>query len=276
MTVQTTHQPDQLLYIPVRIIYSAHQTILKSQSAASLFIVIPAGFQYFAQFIFICNRHKLFSLLLCCCMKGQSQSNLKLFFRQIIDSRHNATSGYRNISLADIQPVFVTEHTDKLHNIIIIVHRFPCAHQHQIGYPLSTVFLNLIDLIQNLPCLKISGQSTQGRCTETASHPASYLGRHTYRISMLIFHQHTFNHIAILKPKQVLLRSINSRSKHINHLQIAAGIGFFQPLFQLCRNISHLIRCTDQLFMKPLIDLFSTKRLFSHRRHLIQHFLITQ
>ena len=57
--------------------------------------------------------------------------------------------------------------------------------------------------------LQASGQSSDGRCTESASHTAAHLRRNAHRISVVIPHENTLNHISIFQPEQIFSGSVN-------------------------------------------------------------------
>ncbi len=53
--------------------------------------------------------------------------------------RHNAAGGDRDVSLADVQAVFVGEEPDEADQVVIIVHRLSASHDHHIGNALPGI-----------------------------------------------------------------------------------------------------------------------------------------
>ena len=49
-------------------------------------------------------------------------------------------------SLADIQPMFITKHMYKFYKVIVIIQRFSCSHNNNIGYSFACHLLDLINL----------------------------------------------------------------------------------------------------------------------------------
>ena len=46
-------------------------------------------------------------------------------------------SGHGDVSLADMEPVFICQKCDELQQVIEIIHGFTASHDHNIGYPLT-------------------------------------------------------------------------------------------------------------------------------------------
>ena len=132
MAVQPPNQLCQLPCILLGIILSAYQTVLKSQSSACFLKIIPTGLQHFSNRIPIGNGHQFRPFLLIGRMKRNGQGNLQIFLCQIIHPGHNAAGGHRDISLADMQPVFVRKHTDKSQKILVIIQRLSGSHDHYV------------------------------------------------------------------------------------------------------------------------------------------------
>ena len=82
----------------------------------------------------------------------------KIFLCQIIHTGNNAAGGHRNISLADVQPVFIRQHTDKFQKIVIIIQRFPGSHNHYIGNPLPGKLLYPVNLSKHFRRQQIPAQ----------------------------------------------------------------------------------------------------------------------
>ena len=113
---------------------------------------------------------------------------------------------------------------------------------------------------------KVSGQSTDRGCTETASHPTANLGRNAYGIAMLVLHPYTLDHVTICQLKQILLCTVNPGCLYIYHLQCCDRI-FFQFFPQAFGKIGHLIIRSNKVFMQPAVNLLRTKRLISQSGH---------
>ena len=83
-------------------------------------------------------------------MKGKCQSNGKTFLRKLLDLWYDPAGGYRDVSLTDIQTVFIGKKPDKPDQVIIVIHRLTTSHDHNVGDTLSRGSLDPVDLIQHL------------------------------------------------------------------------------------------------------------------------------
>ena len=131
-------------------------------------------------------------------MKGNREGNLKILFRQLTDSRNNSAGRHRDIPLADIQPLLCACETYKANHAVVILHGLSASHNDDIGNPFPGNPLDLIDLLEHLRRGKRTHQTVQGGCAETASHPASDLGRNADGISVMIFHPDALDHIPVI------------------------------------------------------------------------------
>ena len=96
--------------------------------------------------VFICHRHQRSPLFLVGTVQGKCQRDLQLFFCKFPDVRYNPTGRRRDISLADIESVFVTDHVNEFQKIVIIIQRFSGSHDHNIRNSLASYLLDLVNL----------------------------------------------------------------------------------------------------------------------------------
>ena len=96
--------------------------------------------------VFICHRHQRSSLFLVGTVQGKCQRDLQLFFSKSPDVRYNSTGRRRDISLADIEPVLITDHVNEFQKIVIIIQRFSGSHDHNIRNSLASDLLDLVNL----------------------------------------------------------------------------------------------------------------------------------
>lgn len=91
-----------------------NQAVLKSDPPSGFFKIIITRFQNLMKLVFICHRHQRSSLFLVGTVQGKCQRDLQLFFCKSPDVRYNSTGRRRDISLADIEPVLITDHVNHM------------------------------------------------------------------------------------------------------------------------------------------------------------------
>ena len=175
MAAQRLRQGDQFPGILFRIIHTTHQTVFESDPSSGLFEIILTDFHQLFDRIPVGNGHQFSSFFIGGGMQGQCQCDLQLFIRQLPHSGHDSTGGHRDISLADVQTVLICQKMQKFQNIVIIIHRFPSAHDYHIGDPFPRQSCDGVNLIQHLGRSQIPFQSVQSGSTEFTAHAASHL-----------------------------------------------------------------------------------------------------
>ena len=209
MAIDAFYTACQLSRIFFTVVDASYKTVLKGDPSACFVKIISAGIQNLIHGILIRDRHQFLSFFIIWSMKGKCQSDLKLFFSQIIHLRHDPTGRNRHISLTDPKTVFVGKDPDKTDKIVIIIHRLTGSHHNYIGHTFAGICLDTVNLIQHLGRFQASGQSSDGRCTESASHTAAHLRRNAHRISVVIPHENTLDHISIFQLEQIFSGSVN-------------------------------------------------------------------
>ena len=203
MAVQSSQTARQLYCLFRTVVDAADHTILKCDPAFCFLKIISACQEQFIHRIPSGYRHGLLPYVIIGGMQTDGKCDLQFFFQQFTDAIHQATGRYCYVSLADPYTILIRKQFHKPDQIIIIIQRLSHSHDDHIGYPLSGFSLDLIYLGQHLSCRKISGQSTQCRGTESTSHPASYLGRDTHTVAVVVLHPHTFYVITIWQFKEI-------------------------------------------------------------------------
>jgi len=227
---------------------------------------MTTGCKYLIHAVFSGNRHQFLALYIVRCMKGKCQSHLKFLFRQFINLRYQSAGRYRQVSLADMKSPVFCQNMYEAKEVVIIVQWFPGSHHDYIGYPFPCKYLNPVNLIQHLRRKQASGQSPDGRSTETAAHTTAYLRGNTDRVSMFIAHQNTLDHISVTETEQIFLCSVQLRCLYIHDFQGSDRI-FFQFFPQPFGKIGHLVIGSYQMLMQPAIDLLRTERFVSQFCH---------
>ena len=132
------------------IIDTGNETVLKGQPSSRLLKICMTGFQHIVQLIAVRHRHQSLSHLIIRRVEREGQGDGEPLISQLKDSRNNAAGGQCNVSLADVQPMLIRQQADKLHHIVIVIHRLSRTHDHHVGYPFPCKILNPVDLVQHL------------------------------------------------------------------------------------------------------------------------------
>ncbi|MNC36932.1 hypothetical protein D3C75_854770 [compost metagenome] len=144
-------------------------------------------------------------------MNGDSQVNLGIFFGEFVDGRNDAAGGYRDMALADVQPLLMGHEPEELHGGLIILEGLPDAHYHNTGDTLLRSVQQLLgfdDLGHNLSGTQIPLQAAQSGGAEGAADPAANLGGDTHAVAVVMLHNNGFYGILVLQLKQELHRTV--------------------------------------------------------------------
>ena len=132
MAVDIADKRRELPCILLGIIDAAYQTVLKGNTPSGLPEIIPRSIEHLMNVIFICDRHKLLTLLLIRSVQRDRQRDLQLLICKPPDVFYNTAGRHGNISLTDIQSMFIGQKPDKFKQIVIIIQRLTGTHQHNV------------------------------------------------------------------------------------------------------------------------------------------------
>ena len=65
--------------------------------------------------------------------------------------------------------------TDEARQIVIVIERFTCTHDHNVINPLSSILFGSQKLTANFSRCQVTNQSVHAGCTELAAHATSRL-----------------------------------------------------------------------------------------------------
>ena len=149
MTVYISDPTGKFSCILIAVIDSSYQTVFKCNPASRFFKITAAGFQNFIHAVFVCDRHQFPAFHIIRCMKRKCKGHLKLFSRKIINLRNQPAGRYGQISLTDMKSSVLRQDMYKSEKILIIIQRFPCSHDHNIGNSFSRQNLYPVYLVQH-------------------------------------------------------------------------------------------------------------------------------
>ncbi len=201
MGVDRKGQPDQSCRIFLRIVDATRKGILKGDPPPGLFKIIPAGIHQFRNAVLLRDRHQFPPFFICRAVQRKGQRDLQVFLRQLLYLRHKPAGGNRDISLADMKPLFVRQHSDKTDQIFHVIERLPDPHNHHIGNPIPGLSGHRIDLLQHFRRRQAPLKPAQCGSAEFAAHFTAYLRGNADGIAVVISHQNTLHHIAIRQLK---------------------------------------------------------------------------
>ncbi len=153
--------------------------------------------------------------------------------------------------------------------MLIIVQRFSGPHHYDIGNPFSHNPLDPINLRKHFRNFQIPIQAAQSGCTKPAPHSAACLGRDTDRITVFVFHPHTFYPVSVFQLKQKFVGAILFGSLAAHHAYLRDLIDTVQFFPQLYRKIGHFRKVLCPFHMYPLINLSGPELLFPDRFHFL-------
>ena len=221
----------------VRIVDAAHHRVFKGDAAVRGGDVVPAGFQQHFHTPSAIDGHDLVTDVVVRRVKRDRERELGPELHQLVDLRHDAAGGHRDVPGTDVGAVFPGDDVEEAEHVVIVQKGLSHAHEDDVGDPDAQFALGGIDLRQHLGGPEAPGTAVDGGRTEGTPHVTADLRRDADGVTVLVLHQDRFHGVPVVQFVKVLDGPVDGGGPLEDSLRVVDLIVFRQGRTEVFRQV---------------------------------------
>ena len=239
----------------IGIVDAAHHRVLEGDPPVRGGDVVPAGFQEHFHAPAAIDGHDPVTDVVVRRVQRHGQRELGPQFHELIDLRHDAAGGHRDVPGTDVGAVLPGDDVEEAEHVVIVQKGLSHAHEDDVGDPDAQFSLGGVDLRQHLGGPEAPGTAVDGGRAEGTAHVAADLGGNTDGVTVLVFHQDRFHGVPVVQFVKILDGAVDGGRPFQHGLRVKDLVPLFQRGAELFRQVRHVGERRGVFLVQPGIDL---------------------